>query len=113
MKLRISYQGEKIFEDIRMADTLTSRLIGLMFQATPPGEGLLLDPCRSIHTFFMKYPLDIVFLDRQNKMVKIIRHLAPWRMTWIYFRAVKTLEVPAGRLPPHVREGDELEVQIV
>jgi uncharacterized membrane protein (UPF0127 family) len=73
-------------------------------------EGLLIDPCRSIHTCFMKYSLDIVFLSNENKIIKIIRHMKPWRLSWIYLSATKTLELPAGKLPTDVKEGDFLEV---
>lgn len=114
MKIQISY-GEKILsKDILIAETLVDRLIGLMFREKIVGaEGLLLNPCRSIHTFFMRYDLDIVFLSRDNKIIKIIRNLKPWRMTWIYFRANKTLELPAGKLPSELKEGDILEVKNV
>ncbi len=73
-------------------------------------DGLMLDPCRSIHTFFMRYSLDIVFINSKNEIIKIIRDLKPWRMTWIYLNACKTLELPAGKLPQDVSIGDRLEV---
>lgn len=61
----------------------------------------------------MKYNLDIVFISSEKKIVKIIRNLKPWRMTWIYFRASMTLELPAGKLPMDVVEGESLEVKSV
>lgn len=114
MMVKISYNQKLLSEKIRVADNMVSRLIGLMFRKAPlNSDGLLLEPCNSIHTFFMRYPLDVVFLDRGNRIVKIIRHLSPWRMTWIYFRARKTLELPAGKLPHELKEGDVLEVKFV
>ena len=115
MMVRIKYQQHIIAENILVANNLVSRLIGLMFLKTPPqrSQGLLLEPCNSIHTFFMRYSLDVVFLNSQNEVVKIIRNLKPWRMTWIYFRARKTLEVPAGKLPASVEPGQVLEVESV
>jgi uncharacterized membrane protein (UPF0127 family) len=113
MKVEIKY-GEKILSsNILIADNPVLRVIGLMFKARPQGDGLLLEPCNSIHTFFMRYSLDIVFLSRSNEVVKIIRDLKPWRMTRIYFKARKTLEVPAGKLPMDIKVGDILEVQSV
>lgn len=115
MMVRIKHNEQVIAEDILLADNLWTRLIGLMFKEEPPqkAKGLLLQPCNSIHTFFMRYPLDVVFLDSQNKTVKIIRGLRPWRMTWIYFRASKTLELPAGELTQAISLGDVLEVENV
>ena len=114
MKVQISYGNKILSKDILIADTLGSRLIGLMFKKQLIGaEGLLINPCNSIHTFFMRYSLDIIFLSSDNKVIKIIRDLKPWRMTWIYFRAKKTLELPAGKLPPDIKVGDILEVENV
>jgi uncharacterized membrane protein (UPF0127 family) len=112
MKVRVEYQGKTIAGNILIADDLGSRLVGLMFRKSPPqgSDGLLIDPCNSIHTCFMRYALDIVFLSKENKVVKIVRNIAPWRMTWIYFKARRTLELPAGKLPASVKEGDLLEV---
>lgn len=114
MKIQISY-GEKILShNILIAESLVDRLIGLMFREKLIGsDGLLLDPCRSIHTFFMRYSLDIIFLSSDDRIVKIIRNLKPWRMTWIYFRANKTLELPAGKFPVELQEGDYLVVKNV
>jgi hypothetical protein len=61
----------------------------------------------------MRYNLDIVFISSNNKVIKIIRDIKPWRMTWIYFRANKTLELPSGKLPMDLKEGDFLEVKDV
>lgn len=113
MRVRIKSGAIKISDNILVADNIITRLIGLMFRKRPLAEGLLLEPCNSIHTFFMRYSLDVVFLNRENRAVKIIRNLQPWRMTWIYFKANKTLELPAGNLPASLKEGDLLEVEYV
>ncbi len=111
MKLKISYKGNILSQNIKLAQSFRDRLIGLMFGSAPKdADGLMIDPCRSIHTCFMKYSLDIVFISSKNQVVKIIRDIRPWRMTWIYFRANKTLELPAGKLPSDLREGDFLEI---
>lgn len=113
--LRVSKEGQTISEKILVADNSVTRIIGLMFRKSPPemADGLLLDPCNSIHTCFMRYPLDVVFLNSNYKVIKVIRNLKPWRMTWIYFKASKTLELPAGKLPIGIKEGDVLEVEVV
>ena len=114
MKVKVAHNSITISSNIRVADNPATRIIGLMFRKHPlDSDGLLLEPCNSIHTFFMRYALDIVFLNKNNEVVKVLRNLKPWRMTWIYFRASKTLELPAGKLPVGVKEGDILEVQNV
>jgi len=114
VKVQISYGNKILSNDILIADTMVTRLIGLMFKERLTGaDGLLINPCNSIHTFFMRYNLDIVFLSSENQIVKIIRNIKPWRMTWIYFRAKKTLELPAGKLPVDLKVGDVLEVKNV
>ncbi len=114
MKAKITYGNKLLSNDILIADTTITRMVGLMFKPRLEGaDGLLINPCNSIHTFFMRYNLDIVFMSKDNKVVKIIRDIKPWRMTWIYFKARKTLELPAGKLPSDIREGDVLEVNHV
>jgi uncharacterized membrane protein (UPF0127 family) len=112
MMLMIKYNGEELVKNILLASSFKDRLIGLMFRQAPPqkSNGLLIEPCNSIHTCFMKYSLDVIFLDSKNKIIKIIYNLKPWRFTWIYLKASKTLEVPAGYLKKNLREGESLEV---
>ncbi|MFP5490460.1 MAG: DUF192 domain-containing protein [Bacteriovoracia bacterium] len=103
--------GKLVATQVRKADNLATRLLGLMFKANLQDmDGLMLQPCNSIHTFFMRFPIDVVFLTANNEVVKVIRSLKPWRMTWMYLRAVKTLELKAGALPSEVLEGTSLEV---
>lgn len=64
----------------RVADTFGARLRGLLGRkALADGEGLLLKPLSSVHTWFMRFPIDVVFLDRELKVVKVIQ-LPPWRV---------------------------------
>ena len=114
MKVKIKYKDKVLSENIMVASTFYARLKGLMFQERLVDmDGLLIDPCNSIHTFFMKFPLDVVFIGKDDKVIKVLRNVIPWRMTWIYFKAIKTLEIPAGKLPLDINEGDVLEVASV
>lgn len=81
---------------VRRADCFFSRLAGLLFSPpVPPGEGLLLVPCASVHTAFMAYAIDVVFLDRAGRIVGIVPRLAPWS-TAAFPGAYQTLELAAG-----------------
>jgi uncharacterized protein len=113
MKIKMILSEEIIFEQVDLANTVWQRLIGLMFVSKPRTNGILLDPCNSIHTFFMKYPIDVIFLNRSNEVVKIIKNIKPWRMTSIVFRAQKVLEFPVGILPEKIKVGDKFEVRNV
>lgn len=97
-------------EDVRMATSFMERLQGLMFAKNMIGDGLMLEPCTSVHNCFVRFPIDVVFLDRDNRVVKIIRNFKPWRFSWIYFSARRALELPAGTVPENIVRGDELEV---
>ena len=100
-----------IAHNVKRASGFFERSLGLMFSSGMHGlDGLLLEPCKSIHTFFMKYPIDVVFLDRQMNIVAIVRNMRPWRVSRIYFKAVYTLELGGGALPDSINVGDSLEV---
>ena len=58
-------------------------------------EGLLIQPCNSVHTCFMRYAIDVVFLDRQARVLSIVSSLRPWRMA-VNWRAHQVLELRAG-----------------
>ena len=80
-----------------VADSFFKRFKGLMGVSDfPLGRALHIAPCNSIHMFFMKIPLDIVFLDRELTVVEVLHALPPWRVSRVYFAAHSALELPAG-----------------
>jgi len=88
--------NEVIFGRVSRTELARERARGLL-GAPPPdrGEGLLIVPCNSIHTLFMKFPIDAIFLDRQSRVVKIVNGIRPFRFAFS-FRAASVLEVQAG-----------------
>ncbi len=92
------------------ADSFVSRFKGLMgVRALPPGDGLHIAPCNSVHTFFMRIPIDVLFLDASQQIVAIAPALAPWRVSRVYFGAKSVLELPAGAAEAtQTRAGDRL-----
>ncbi|MEI8347778.1 MAG: DUF192 domain-containing protein, partial [Pseudomonadota bacterium] len=113
MKMIIKKNNQEIVvaEKMRVADNFWSRLKGLMFlPAMKEFDGLLIKRCNSIHTCFMNFPIDVIFLDSRYKVIKIIRKISPWRMTIPHFRASQVLELPGETLSTEVAEGDYLEV---
>ena len=78
----------------RVARSFAERAKGLIgTKDLPDGEGLLILKCNAIHTWFMSFPIDAVFLDKNDRVVKTVRGIRPWRlMVWGGWRAVKVLE---------------------
>ena len=80
------------------AVTPWERMRGLLGRdGLAPDEGLLIERCSSIHTFFMRFPIDVVYLDAGWRVVKKVTQLTPWRLSG-FWGAGHALEVPAGAL---------------
>jgi uncharacterized membrane protein (UPF0127 family) len=102
--------GRVVCEQLLVAARPLRRMRGLLGRKQlPSGEGLLLRPAGSIHTFFMRFPIDAVFLDRRDVVVAIERDLPPWRVASC--RGAKSvLELPAGEAARRgLRPGERLE----
>lgn len=96
-KVTNATKGTVVADDVRIAKSVWARFRGLMGRKSlSDGQGLLLDPCSSVHMFFMRFPIDVVFLDRDNKVVKVAPHLKPYRAALGGKRSKKALELPAG-----------------
>ena len=80
-----------------VARSFWARVRGLIGRrGLPPGRGLLILRCNAIHTFFMRFAIDATFYDREDRVVKVVRDIRPWRpFVWGGFRAVKVLETVA------------------
>jgi hypothetical protein len=84
----------------RVSDTFWSRFLGLMGKpGLPEGEGLLIRSCNSIHMFFMRFSIDVLFLDRDYTIVKLIRNLKPGSVVGSVPGAWQVLELAAGTVP--------------
>jgi len=92
------------------AESFGARLKGLLGRASfEPEEGLWIEPCDCIHTFFMRFSIDAAFVDRTGSVVRRLDALAPWRATRLYARARACVELPAGTLArAAVAEGTRL-----
>ena len=91
-----STAGVVLCDSCLLADSPALRLRGLLGRAElTPGEGLLLRPTGSIHTWFMRFPIDAVFLDRELRVLRVVDRLGPWRAAAAR-KARAVLELPAG-----------------
>jgi hypothetical protein len=95
---------------IRMADTLHARLRGFLFRRKPGhGEGLLLAPCKGVHMYGMRFPLDVLFIDESGHVIAAHPELAPGQRTPMYATARYALELPTGSIAnTHTIVGDRL-----
>ena len=90
------HDGSLVCERCLLAETPPTRLRGLLGRAgLERGEGLLLRPASSIHMWFMRFPIDAVFLDGEQRVLRVVEHLAPWRVA-VCRGANAVLELPAG-----------------
>ncbi|MHB8781330.1 MAG: DUF192 domain-containing protein [Candidatus Geothermincolia bacterium] len=98
--------------DLKVAASRRERRRGLLgTDGLRRGDGLVLRPCRSVHTFGMRYPIDVIFLDREGRVLRVIGRLRPRRMTLPVWRAATALELPAGTAESTgTRPGDRLEL---
>jgi hypothetical protein len=102
--------GAAVCERCVVADRMGPRMRGLLGRdALPPGEGILLRPASSVHTAFMRFPIDVVFVDRGLVVKKVVAALPPWRAA-VRPGARATLELAAGEAG---RRGIEVGSQLV
>jgi len=105
-------RGTVLADSADIADTSAKRRTGLLkHKSLPKGQGLWISPCESIHTFFMKFPIDVLYLGRQKKVRKIRKSLKPWRLSACLL-ARSVLELPAGTAEETGTEvGDILQLE--
>ena len=104
--------GEVILHELNIADTFSKRFFGLMGKKElKSGSGLKIEPCRSIHTFNMKFPIDVVFLSEEHKVVELICSMKPGKVSSIVKGARYVIEANAYEFKDRVQEGDTIRVE--
>lgn len=95
---------------MEVADTAAKRKKGLLGrESLLPGEGLWIIPCESVHTFWMRFPIDLIYLDRKKRIRKLKSSVPAWRLS-ACLRAHSVIELPAGTIDAtQTRAGDVLE----
>lgn len=104
-------RGTVLAERLEKAHTAAARNRGLLGrEAFLPGEGLWIAPCESVHTFFMRFPIDLVYLDRKLRVKKVRHRVGAWRIS-ACLTAFSVLELPAGTVAATQTErGDQIEI---
>jgi uncharacterized protein len=115
LRLTHAASGRVLASRLERPRTFVGRGLGLMFRRSlAPGAGIWMAPCNGIHTFFMRFPIDVVFMDRQQRVVRVYPGLRSWRMVPLVFVAHSVVELPAGtleRIP--LARGEQLAVESV
>ena len=113
MILRNARTGSVLADRMERASSILARARGLLGRRSlGEGEALLIQPCNAVHTFFMRFAIDVVFLSRDLRVVRAIPELRPWRATRFHPRATLVVELPPGTvLRTGTREGDVLLAQ--
>lgn len=106
-------RGTRLAERCGAARSFLARLRGLMgHPGLGAGEGLLIDPCSSVHSFFMRFPIDVVFADRNHVVVGLTPAMAPNRPYAGARRARYVVELPAGTIAASGTQlGDRLRIE--
>jgi uncharacterized membrane protein (UPF0127 family) len=109
MRLLETGSGRVVVDDLELARSSWSRFMGLMGRRSlERGKGLWIEPCNSIHMFFMRFAIDVLFLDKQGRVKKVMLNLKPWRISPIVFGARTVVELPSGTLGDKSLVGSEL-----
>lgn len=111
MRLLNQTKNTVVADQVWLSRTFFQRIKGLLGRKTLNGqEALVLIPCNAIHTFFMHFPIDVIFADKNNKVVGTLSDLKPNRISRVYWSAVKVIELPAGSLKlTNTQNSDQLQ----
>ena len=113
MKIVNKTKNTVLAEEVLVAETLLKRAKGLLGRRDfKPGSALIIRPCNSIHTFFMRFHIDVLFVNRRQIVVKAISALVPGRLSPVYFNAAFVIELPTGTiLSTSTSKGDTLLIE--
>ena len=105
--------GRVLAERLEVPRTFVGRGIGLMFRRRlDPGAGMWIAPCNGIHMFFMNFAIDAVFIDGEDRVVKVFERLGRWRMVPFVWGAAGVLELPEGTVAGlGLKKGDPLKLE--
>jgi uncharacterized membrane protein (UPF0127 family) len=106
----MSTRNRALFQEVDLANTFIKRFKGWMGKSNvSDGEGLLLLPCKSVHTCFMRFNIDVLFIDSAGKVVHMIEQMKPWRFSPVVKKAAAVLEITGGSIATQgIKLGDQI-----
>lgn len=100
-----------ICSELLFANNFFSRLFGLIFKNLKNNQGFVIENCNSIHTFWMRYKIDLIFLNKNNEIVKLYESFKQFRLTPLIKNAVKVIELPVYTIKSNsLKKGDILKI---
>lgn len=113
MRIRNLTRGTELADRAREARSFVSRTVGLLGRSSlEPGEALVLEPCSSVHTAFMRFSIDVVYVDRDGAVVKVSPSLRPFRVSGMLRGGRSAIELPSGTVASTgTAVGDELSFE--
>ena len=102
-------------ENVEVARSFWKRGIGLMFRSKlPDGTGLVIDPCASIHTMWMRFPIDVLYVDKDGTINRADEAMKPWRFGPLFVHGKYVIELPPGTIrSTGTEQGDRIQLQSV
>ena len=106
-------KGTVVAQQAGLATSLGQRIKGLLGRnSLSANEALILRPCASIHTFFMRFPIDVLFLDKNMQVTRLIQNLPPYRLSPTVWGSQMVVELPTGKISQtDTQIGDKLELK--
>lgn len=113
MKVYNSTQNSEIAHNSKMAENFFSRTIGLLSRnSLNESEALIIKPCCSVHTFFMKFDIDVIFVKRNGKITALYENVKPWRILPIHPTSFFVIELPAGTINgKNIKKDDIISIE--
>lgn len=104
---------ERLVRSLNIANTFKKRFFGLMtMKELQSDEGLILAPCNGVHTFFMKFPIDVLYLDKDNRIIEIFTQVEPWRVLPASKNTCSVMELPGGTIAKTgTKKGHRLSIE--
>lgn len=112
MKIYNSTQNNIISEEVKVAENFISRSVGLLSKRfLKEGESLVIKPCCSIHTFFMRFDIDVLFINKKNEIIALYENVKPWQILPIHLSSRYVIELAAGNIfEKNIKKGDIIQI---
>lgn len=112
MKVYNSSKNNLIADEVKVAQNFFTRSFGLLLRKSlSSNEGLIIRPCRSIHTFFMKFPIDVLFVNSKNRIVALYKNVKPYKILPIHLNSFYVVELPSGSISAmSIEKGDLITI---